>query len=87
VLRIFLGDAPKRLDALRRCLEAGEQAGAQREAHTLKGASANVSAEAIRAVAASLETVIKAGELPRAARLVPALELAFEQFRALVGLS
>ncbi|MBM4341680.1 MAG: Hpt domain-containing protein, partial [Deltaproteobacteria bacterium] len=43
--------------------EAGDAAGAERQAHTIKGASANVGGERLRAVALELEQAGKAGDL------------------------
>ncbi len=47
----FLEDVPRQIEALRGCLVAGDAPGAIRQAHTIKGASANVGGEALRAVA------------------------------------
>ena len=59
----FLQDIPQRIAALRGFLEVGDPASTERQAHTIKGASANVGANALRAVAADLEWAAKAGDL------------------------
>jgi HPt (histidine-containing phosphotransfer) domain-containing protein len=51
-------DAPARIRA---ALAAGDQATAQREAHTLKGVSGNIGADAVQAAAARVEAQIKQG--------------------------
>jgi len=40
----------KTIDRLKRCLDAGDAAGAERQASAIKGAAANVTAEAIRSL-------------------------------------
>ena len=63
ILQRFLGDLPRQMEALRRYLEAGDVAGAERQVHTIKGAAANVGGEALRALAAELEKAAKSGDL------------------------
>jgi two-component system sensor histidine kinase/response regulator len=58
----FLDDIPKRIAAIRGCLDAGDLKGAERQAHTIKGASANVSGDALAKQAAKLERAGKAGD-------------------------
>jgi HPt (histidine-containing phosphotransfer) domain-containing protein len=59
----FLADIPRQIEALRNYLEAGDAAGAERQAHTIKGASANVGGERLRALAFEMEKAGKAGDL------------------------
>jgi len=59
----FLEDIPKQIDALRSYVEAGDTAAALRQAHTIKGASANVGGEALRAAAIEMENAGRAGDL------------------------
>jgi HPt (histidine-containing phosphotransfer) domain-containing protein len=62
-------DVPARLAALRRLVGAGDAAGAQREAHGVKGAVANIGAAAMAAAALRLELAARdgaAGALPSA---------------------
>jgi len=63
IIEGFLADVPRQIEALRGYLEAGDAAGAERQAHTIKGASANVGGERLRAVALELEQAGKAGDL------------------------
>ncbi|MBI5586110.1 MAG: response regulator [Deltaproteobacteria bacterium] len=71
VVEVFWDDLPKQIETLQRYLEAGEVAGIERQAHTIKGASANVGGEALRAVAFEMEKAGKAGDLKAVtARLV-----------------
>jgi len=63
ILEGFLMDIPQQIEALRGYLDAGDAAGAERQAHTIKGASANVGGDALRALAFELEQAGKAGDL------------------------
>ena len=74
VVEGFLKDIPKQIEALKACLEAGDAARAERQAHTIKGASANVGGEALRAVAFEMEKAAKAGDLGSVTARLPELE-------------
>jgi HPt (histidine-containing phosphotransfer) domain-containing protein len=63
VMESCLSDIPRQIEALRGYLDACDAPGAERQAHTLKGASANVSGEALSALAFEMEKAGKAGDL------------------------
>ena len=63
VTESFLDDIPRQIEALRGYIEAWDAPGAERQAHTIKGSSANVSGEALRALAAEMEKAGQAGDL------------------------
>lgn len=75
VIDCFLVDLPRLLEQLRSCLDAGDVSGATRAAHSIRGASANVGGEALRAVALELERAIASGEVAATARLSQKLEV------------
>ena len=85
----FLADAPKQVEALRDALGAGDGPAASRQAHTLKGASAAVGGEALRAVAFEMEQAANGGDLAAVAARLPDLEsqlaLLSDAMRAFVG--
>jgi HPt (histidine-containing phosphotransfer) domain-containing protein len=62
-------------------LEKGDKAGAQRQSHTIKGASASVGGKALCAVAYEMEKAGKAGELDKVAGLMPDMENQFEMLK------
>ena len=70
----FLEDAPKQIEALRNYLAAGDAPGALRQAHTIKGASATVGGEALRAVAFEMEKAAIAGDFEAVTARLPDLE-------------
>ena len=61
-------------------LEAGDAEGVQLLAHSLKGAAATMSAEALRAVSAEVQKAAAGEKLAQAQEMVPQLE---QQFRML----
>jgi two-component system sensor histidine kinase/response regulator len=60
---IFLDDAPKRLDAIREALQAGDAAGVRAAAHAFKGAAGVFDAVDVVAAARRLEQMGDAGSL------------------------
>lgn len=82
VLAQYLESAPEQLARIADCMARGDAAQAGREAHTLKGASANVGAEALAEAARALEAAGREGDLDAVARLLPAAEQAFARLKA-----
>ena len=82
VIAAFLDDAPKQLRALKRMLDDGDSVGARRQAHTLKGAAATLSAEALRAASCEIQNAAEAMELTSALALLPQLQEQFERLKA-----
>jgi PAS domain S-box-containing protein len=81
VIEAFLDDVPKQIEALRGYLEAGEAASAVHQAHTIKGTSANLGGEALRAVAFEMEKAAKAGHLEYVTDHLSELENQFIRLR------
>ncbi|MCP4677223.1 MAG: response regulator [Deltaproteobacteria bacterium] len=81
VVDTFLEDAPKQIAKLVEYLESGDAEGAARQAHTIKGASANVGGEALRKVAYNMEKAGKAEELDVIRADMPKLEACFEKLK------
>jgi PAS domain S-box-containing protein len=80
VLQAFLADVPRQIEALRGCSEAGDTAGVELHAHTIKGAAANVTAETLRLLAFELEKAAQAGDLESIKTRLDDLDGAFEQW-------
>jgi CheY-like chemotaxis protein/HPt (histidine-containing phosphotransfer) domain-containing protein len=81
VTESFLDDIPRQIEALRGYLEAYEAPGAERQAHTIKGASATVGGEALRALAFEMEKAGKAGDLGSMAAHMDDLEREFVRLK------
>jgi HPt (histidine-containing phosphotransfer) domain-containing protein len=73
----FLDDIPKQIAALNGYLETGDAPGAERQAHTIKGASANVGGEALRALSFEMEKAGKIGDLAAVKARMAELETEF----------
>ena len=82
----FLEDIPQQIKALKKYLEVNDVVSAERQAHSIKGASANVGGEALRAVANEMEKAGIDGDLNLIATLMPELEMQFESLKnAIMG--
>ena len=73
----FLADIPHRIEALRLCLGAGDTIGALRHVHTIKGSSANVGGEALRAAAVAAEKAGRDDGLGAVGARMPEIEHQF----------
>ncbi|MFH1292697.1 MAG: response regulator [Pseudomonadota bacterium] len=63
MLHEFLAGVPAQIEALSTALEQGDAEGLIRQAHTLKGAAANLSADGVAAAALRLEQIGREGDL------------------------
>ena len=82
VVAAFLHDAPRQLDTLQQVLEQRNAEAAVRQAHTLKGASATVSAKALRDLSSQAQYAVSAGEFGDALALLPEMR---DQLQLLQG--
>ena len=78
MLKSFLAHMPQQITKLRAFAEAGDLADATRQAHSIKGAAANVGGVAMQAVAAAMETAGRAGDLDGITSRLDDLEKAHE---------
>lgn len=74
IVRIFTGECSSNMDAIRRALSAGDAPLLERLAHTIKGASANLSASAVSTAALKVEKLAAAGDLADARQWVDKLQ-------------
>jgi signal transduction histidine kinase/CheY-like chemotaxis protein/HPt (histidine-containing phosphotransfer) domain-containing protein len=81
VVSAFLEDIPKQLAALKAFLQDGDAAACGRQAHTIKGAAANVSGEALCEVAFDIERACKTEDLKTVSARFPELESQFARLR------
>ena len=81
VLKGFIEDVPMQLNNLRQRLDEADAPGARSVAHTLKGASATVSAQSLQALALAMEQAGVAGRLDRCFELLPGVVAEFERFK------
>jgi len=80
VFAAFLEDIPSQIKALKDLMKSGDAPGAARQAHSIRGAAANVGGERLRAVASEMERAADTGDLHFIDAHMDELEL---QFRSL----
>ena len=80
IVAAFLEDVPKQVLALRECLEGGDLKAAERYAHSIKGASASVGAEALREAARLVEDASRGGDRAGAKGGLPDMDREFDRF-------
>jgi len=85
IVAAFTADAPKQVAALREALAGDDADAARRHAHTLKGASANVGAEALRVAAYEVEKAAAVGDLDAARQLSDALAAELQRLQEHLG--
>ncbi len=74
LLQIFVEDIPPRLEIVKAAIEKSDFEQIAREAHHLKGASANVGATAMHQAAETLEQLVRKSEVTGAVKLISELE-------------
>jgi PAS domain S-box-containing protein len=84
VIAGFLEDIPLQIQALKGFLEADKVIEAERQAHTIKGASANIGGEALQAIAFEMEKNGRKGDLPAIRDRMSDLELQFEALKEIL---
>ncbi len=77
ILKEFLNETPKRIDNIQKGIDNDNIQATKREAHTLKGSSANVGAVVLQDIAYQIESAVSDEDLIKAAVLIPMLK---EQF-------
>ncbi|MBN2231416.1 MAG: Hpt domain-containing protein [Deltaproteobacteria bacterium] len=76
----FLGDIPAQIEKLERFLQHHGMEGVERQAHSIKGAAANVGGEAVREIALKIEA---AGRVADAAAAEAGMDELRRRFAAL----
>ena len=77
LIETFLDDIPNQIKLLRDYLKAGDVSGTERQAHTIKGASANLGGEAFCALAFEMEQAARAVNLEAVKAHLPELDKQF----------
>ena len=77
----FLEDIPQQIQTLKKALAATDITHAERQAHTIKGASANVGGMILSELARTMEKSVSLGDLCAAKAKLPELESQFERLQ------
>jgi HPt (histidine-containing phosphotransfer) domain-containing protein len=83
----FLNETPRQILSLMQFVEAASLEDARNQAHKIKGASAAVGGEALRALASKLETAAKEGDLAAVTTLASDLDVQFLRLREAIALN
>jgi two-component system, sensor histidine kinase and response regulator len=82
MVTIFLEYTPQQLQEMRQALDLGDARGLQGKAHSVKGAAASISAEAMHQAAGALELAGRNCDLEQAALHFQTLNQEFSRFQA-----
>lgn len=85
LLRLFVDESEPLVARIREALARGDLPAVAREAHSLKGAAAYVSAVASRLIAGTLEAAARRDQADAVRELIEPLEQALRRVRALLG--
>jgi HPt (histidine-containing phosphotransfer) domain-containing protein len=81
IVSIYIEDTPKRIADLKACLASGDVQTFTRAAHTIKGSSANVGAQVLKAIAERLEMISRKDGLGAVSGLIADCEAEFAKVR------
>jgi PAS domain S-box-containing protein len=85
VYEAFLEDMPRQIQALKQLVADRDDAASARQAHSIKGASANVGGETLRKLAAEMEKAADAGDWRAVIDRMDELELQFSRLKCAMG--
>jgi len=78
IIKGFIEDSMRQIGILKEAFDNRDANVVHRQAHSLKGAAANISATALKGLAYQIEIAGKTGDLINAASLIPELDIQFE---------
>lgn len=79
ILNSFMEDVPKQIEILKKYIEEKHVYEAERQAHSIKGASANVGGEQLREIAFRIEKLCKEGNITEVPELIQQMEEKFKE--------
>jgi HPt (histidine-containing phosphotransfer) domain-containing protein len=83
----FIQDAPAKLANLDQLIRDADSTGVRAAAHALKGATANLSARALKELAVQMQEAATKGELPVCAALAAAMQTEFQRFQSTLAVA
>jgi HPt (histidine-containing phosphotransfer) domain-containing protein len=81
IVAAFLTDIPLQIEKLNQFLAEANISGLMRQAHTIKGAAANLAAVALSQAGGRVEAACKAGDIHTAGNLAPNIQLEFNRLK------
>lgn len=77
----FIGDLPKQIQSMKNFVENKDIVGCERQAHTIKGAAANVGGRVLSSLASEMEILAKNGDIIGFESLLIEIEKKFDQLK------
>jgi len=87
VLQIFMDDMPRKLYELHNACESRDRERMRRAAHSIKGASANIAAECVQAVALEIEKMAPEADLDSIGERINTLEAEMSKLETAIDLA
>jgi len=81
VLYGFLDKVRSQINSMRQCISNGDAEAVRRDAHSIKGGAANLTAYALSEIALELENIGKSGVLEQGAEVLKRLEEEFSRLK------
>lgn len=85
ILEAFLSDIPEQIKALQEYLDKNKAKEVERQAHTIKGASASIGANALQKLCFKIETAGNKGDLDTAKKNMPLLSIRYTELEKLMN--
>jgi HPt (histidine-containing phosphotransfer) domain-containing protein len=84
ITQAFLADMPTQIEKLAEAVAGNDARQSEQQAHRIKGAAANLGAEALEQAASVMEQAGKAGDVSKLQDLMPGVTRQFEILRAVL---
>lgn len=84
IISAYLEDTPQRIQLIRHFLKTEDSEGVMRQAHTIKGAAANISSTAIYEISLEIENLARKKDLGTIETMIPKLEQCFNELKELL---
>ncbi|MGE5372564.1 MAG: response regulator [Solirubrobacterales bacterium] len=82
IIELYLYDVPRQIERMREAFYVGDLMMVERLAHTIKGSSSYVNAEAIKNLAFKLELASRKGDRDTLEAMIPKMDELYDEFRA-----
>jgi HPt (histidine-containing phosphotransfer) domain-containing protein len=84
LITLFVAEFPVQMDLLKIAVSQGDRDSAERLAHTIKGAAANIEARLLSKTTLEIESAAREGNIEGASGLLEGLEREFERLKRIV---
>ncbi|MBF0302484.1 MAG: Hpt domain-containing protein, partial [Desulfamplus sp.] len=85
LIDVFIEDVPEQIEILKGYIHSGDTHKTELQAHSIKGACANIGGEAMRELAYRMEKLAKSGDMVKVNSLMSELESEFKLLKEAIG--